>query len=128
MTNQKLGQLIRTYIDRVVNRQDLTAVDELVSLDYRGNGPDWTATTIEQLRQFYIDQYRDRPDWHIDVQETVELGDDVVVRAVAGGMVTIDGMNRRKRLEWMTHYRLKDGLISETHILSVVQHVLGPAT
>jgi hypothetical protein len=79
VTNQQLGQLIRTYIDRVVNRRDLTAVDELVSPDYRGTGPDWPATTIEKLRQFYIDQYRDRPDWHIDVQETVEVGEDVVV-------------------------------------------------
>ena len=63
---------------------------------------------------------RDRPDWHIDVQSTVEVGDSVVVRAEAGGTVTVDGKPSHRRLEWLTHYRVTDGLIAEINLLSSV--------
>ena len=114
-----VGQFVRDYIERVVNHGDLTGVDELVSPTYRGSGPEWP-TTIEELRQFYRKQVRDRPDWHIDVQETVELGDDLVARALAGGTVTVDGVHRRRRLEWLAHYRVTGGLIHEINLLAVV--------
>jgi hypothetical protein len=114
-----LCALVTSYIERVVNQRDLTAVDDLVSPDYSGSGPEW-ATDIHELRRFYEDQVRDRPDWHIGVQSTVELGDSVVVRAQAGGTVTVDGKQRHRRLEWLTHYRVTDGLITEINILSFV--------
>ena len=34
-----LGTFITSYIERVVNRRDLTAVDDMVSADYVGSGP-----------------------------------------------------------------------------------------
>ena len=114
-----LEQFVTAYIDRVVNRQDVTAVDDMVSPGYTGQGPDWPSTLAE-LRQFYLDQMRDRPDWHIDVQDAVELGDSVVVRALASGTVTVEGVARRKRLEWLTHYRVVDRLIAEINIMEVV--------
>ena len=114
-----VGQLVRDYIERVVNHGDLTGVDELVSPTYRGSGPEWP-TTIDELRQFYRKQVRDRPDWHIDVQETVEVGDDLVARALAGGTVTVDGVQRRRRLECLAHYRVHGGLIHEINLLAVV--------
>lgn len=73
----------------------------MVSPDYIGRGPEW-AMNIEELRQFYLTQTRDRPDRHIEVQDTVELGDSVVVQALAGGTVAVDGVSRRKNLEWLT--------------------------
>ena len=118
-----LGQQVREYIERVVNRRDPTAVDDLVSTHYRGSGLGWP-TTLDALRQFYVDQYRARPDWHIDVQESVELGSDVVVRALAGGAVTIEGVRRIRRLEWLGHYRWHDGLISEINVLAVEERGL----
>ena len=93
-----LGNFVRNYIDRVVNRRDVAAVDEFVSPDYVGSGPGWP-TSIEELHQLYRTQMRERPDWHIDVQDTVELGDSVVVRALAGGTVTRDGASRRTSFE-----------------------------
>lgn len=69
MGGSSVGQHVREYIERVVNRRDPTAVDDLVCPDYRGSGPDWP-TTLDALRQFYADQYRERPDWHIDVLES----------------------------------------------------------
>ena len=115
-----LGAFIRNYIERVVNRRDLTAVDDFVSTDYVGRGPGWAAN-IEELRRFYVEQIRNRPDWHIDVQETVELGDSVVILALAGGAVASDGKSRHNSLEWLAHYRVADRRITEIHILAVAQ-------
>lgn len=114
-----LEQLATEYIDRVVNRRDLTALDDMVAVEYRGSGPGWP-TTIEQLRQFYETQARDRPDWHIDVREAVELGNSVVIRAHAYGTVHDSGQARTKSLDWLTHYRFADGRISEINVLEVL--------
>lgn len=107
------------YIERVVNRRDTSGVAEMVADDYRGSGLGWPATR-DELLAFYDDQARSRPDWHIDVQATVELGDSVVVRAHAHGTVTDDGRQAVRRLEWLTHYRLRDGRISEINVLTLV--------
>lgn len=115
-----LGEFVRSYIERVVNQWDVTAVDDMVSTDYLGRGPAW-ATNIEQLRQFYVDQMRDRPNWRIEVQGTLELGDSVVAKALASGTVMTDGSHGRKCLEWLTHYRVVDRRITEINILGVVQ-------
>jgi hypothetical protein len=114
-----LGAFVSSYIERVVNRQDLTALDEMVSPLYAGRGPEW-ATTIDELRRFYTDQILERPDWHIDIQETVEVGDSVVVRALAGGTVRVDGVAHRKRLEWLAHYRVVGQRITEINLLAIV--------
>ncbi len=73
-----------------------------------------------QLRRFYEEQVRDCPDWHIDVEEVVELGDSVVVRAHAQGSVKGSGTQRPTALDWLTHYRFRDGRITEINLLTVV--------
>jgi predicted SnoaL-like aldol condensation-catalyzing enzyme len=115
-----LGRFVSTYIERVVNRQDLTALDEMVSPRYTGRGPEWP-TTIDELRQFYTDQIRERPDWHIDIQATVEVGDSVVVRAFAGGTVLVEGVARHRRLEWLAHYRVVGRCITEINLLAFAE-------
>ena len=115
----ELGELVVAYIERVVNERDLTAVSESVAADYRGSGPGWPATR-DALLAFYEEQARSRPDWHIDVQATIELGDSVVVRAQAHGTVTDDGRQELRRLEWLTHYRVRDGRICEINVLAIV--------
>ena len=114
-----LTDVVTEYIERVVNRRDLSAVDEIVDVGYRGSGHGWPATR-DELRAFYEAQARDRPDWHIDVQETVELGDSVVVRAHAHGTVIENGHDEQRHLEWLTHYRLAEGRIVEINVLAVV--------
>ena len=114
-----LGTFFTSYIERVVNRRDLTAVDDMVSADYIGSGQEWP-TDIDELRLFYVNQIRYRPDWHIDVQDTVELGDSVVARAIASGTVTVDGRPQRSHVEWLAHYRVVDRRITEINVLAVV--------
>lgn len=125
------AQIVTTYIDRVVNRRDISAVDEMVLPSYSGSGPGWP-TTYEALRRFYLDQYRERPDWHIDVVSTVELGSHVTVLANAWGNVLFDGEWRPRALTWLAHYRVAEGRIRSIDILEVVQQstvsVAGPVT
>ena len=104
------GDLVRAYLDRVVNRHDAGAVDELVAPDYGGSGHGWPHD-IDALRAFYERQARERPDWRIDVQETVEVGDWVAVRAHAG--------DAERRVEWLTVYRLSGGRIAEIRVLEL---------
>jgi SnoaL-like polyketide cyclase len=124
MSAGPLGAFVRGYLDRVVNRRDVTAVDDLVAADYRGTGQGWPAD-LDSLRQFYVRQAELRPDWRIDVQETMELGDVVAVRAFAGGSVSHDAGGSplatpyRKDVEWLTVYRVRDNRIAEITLLSV---------
>jgi len=71
MADGVLGDFVRTYIQRVVNERDSTAVDDMVSADYLGSGPVWPSDR-DGLRAIYQSQATPRPDWHIDVRETVE--------------------------------------------------------
>jgi predicted SnoaL-like aldol condensation-catalyzing enzyme len=122
----ELGALVRRFLDRVVNARDLTAVADLVSPDYVGSGPGWPEDR-EQLLAFYEAQARLRPDWHIDVLETVEVGDWVAVRAHAGGHVGHDDLGQplprpaRRDLEWLATYRLVGGRIAEVRLLVVAE-------
>lgn len=118
-TGPRLGPVLLEYLDRVVNRQDISGVDDLVSASYAGSGFGWPADATA-LRRFYEEQYRDRPDWRIDVQEVVELGTSVVARALAGGRARAGAGWESRRLEWLAHYRFHEGRIVEIHVLELV--------
>jgi hypothetical protein len=51
----------------------------------------------------------------------VELGDSVVVRALAGGTVTRDGASRRTSFEWLAPYQVVERLITDIHVLAAVK-------
>lgn len=114
---------IRSYLNRVVNARDVEAVEELVSPDYVGSGYGW-APTREKLHEFYRSQAALRPDWHIDLLATLEVGEWVAVRAHAGGTVAHDDAGvhtqpQRHAVEWLAAFRVVDGLLIETRILAV---------
>jgi hypothetical protein len=48
----------------------------------------------------------------------VELGDSVVVRALAGGTVTRDGASRRTSFEWLAPYQVVERLITDINVLA----------
>ena len=106
----ELGDFVRRYIDRAVNRRDASAVDDLVAGDYRGSGHGWPADATA-LRAFYERQARERPGWRIEVQETVEAGDWVAVRALAG--------DADRQVEWLAAYRVVAGRIAEIRVLAL---------
>ena len=127
MANGELARLYRKYIERVVNQHDMSAVDEMVSPDYVGGGHGWPET-IEELREFYGRQSRTRPDWRIDIQETVEVGEWVAVRAFAGGRQAYneDGSPQSPpfltSVEWLSIIRVVDRRIAEIRLVSWVDH------
>lgn len=112
------GRFVRAYLDRVVNRRDVSAVDELVDPGYHGGGFGWPSDR-EALRAFYAWQAEERPDWRIDVQETVEVGDCVVVRAHAGGTVVEQGVRAWRGVEWLAAYRLVAGRVVGIEVLAL---------
>ena len=125
MTSALLGRFIREYIERVVNQHDMSAVDEMVSDEFVGGGMGW-AQNVAELREFYDRQNRLRPDWRIDIQETVEVGQWVAVRALAGGHEAYneDGSPQDPpfltSVEWLTVYRVVGDRILEAKLLSAV--------
>jgi predicted SnoaL-like aldol condensation-catalyzing enzyme len=120
------GEVVRGYLERVVNGRDITAVEDTVAPGYRGTGPGWPAT-VEALRAFYLEQYRARPDWRIDVEATLELGDAVVVRAHAQGRIADEPGQPVKAVRWLAHYRLDDGRISRIDLLGLLPDTPRPA-
>ena len=126
MADGELGAFVRDYIRRVVNEHDIAAVDELVSPDYRGTGSDWQrlAPDIDALRAFYARQAVQRPDWRIDIQETIEVGDYVAVRAVAGGEQAFDddGAPRRPPFptgaEWLAVFHVVEHRVLEGRVVT----------
>jgi hypothetical protein len=119
-----LGLFVRRYLDAVVNQRDLAALDAMVSADYRGGGHGWPHD-LPALRAFYRWQAAARPDWRVEVQETVEVGDCVVVRAFAGGAIAARERHRPEAapsldsVEWLAVYRISDELISDIDILAI---------
>jgi hypothetical protein len=116
--------MVLRYLQRVVNERDLAAVDEMVADDYEGGGHGWPQTLAE-LRRFYAGQASKRPDWRIDVQETLELGECVVVRAEAGG--TVNDPERRlaagpaiERVAWVAAYWIGDEQIRRIQVLELI--------
>jgi hypothetical protein len=130
VANGELDRFIREYIERVVNQHDMSAVDEMVSPDYVGGGHGW-AQNIQDLREFYGHQNRTRPDWHIDIRESVEVGEWVAVRAFAGGQEAYneDGSPQAPpfltSVEWLAIFRVVDRRIVEVRIVSVADPLPG---
>jgi hypothetical protein len=110
----------------VVNEHDVTAVDEMVAPDYRGTGEDWQrlAPDFDALRSFYVRQAAQRPDWRIDIQETMEVGEYVAVRALASGQQAFDDDGAPRRppfpiaVEWLTTYHVVDGKIRDSCVVT----------
>lgn len=132
MQDGPLGKFICDFIEHVVNEHDLRAIDEalehMVSRDYRGTGTVWQlwAPDFDQLRRFYRRQAVQRPDWRIEIQQTVEVGEYVAVRALAGGSLAFDedGAPQKSPFptagEWLSIYRVVDGRIMEANVVAWV--------
>lgn len=126
MADGDLGAFVRDYIGRVVNEHDIAAVDEMVSPHYRGTGDDWQrlAPDFDALRTFYTRQAAQRPDWRIDVQESIEVGEYVAVRALAGGQQAFDDDGAPRQppfptaVEWLTVYHVVDRMIVDSSVVA----------
>lgn len=115
-----LGARVLAYLDRAVHARDLAAVDDCVAPDFAGHGfpPD-----RESLRAFYEWQARVAPEWRIDVEDLVEQGDRVAVRAHAYGFRTesepgVPHERTWRELDWIAIYRFEGDRIAELWVVS----------
>lgn len=111
--------VVLALIDRAVHGRDPSAVDDLVAPDYAGHG---FPADRESLRAFYAWQARTAPDWRIDVEDVVESGDRVAVRAHAYGTRSESAPGvplpapAYRDLEWIAIYRVADGRVAEVWV------------
>lgn len=124
MADGQLGTFVREFMECVVNSHDLNTIDravnEMVSPEWHGD----MAPDVEGLRAFYHRQAIQRPDWHIDAQETLEVGEYVATRALAGGKLAFDqdGLPWQPgypiAVEWLTVTRIVDGKAVEGRLVT----------
>jgi predicted SnoaL-like aldol condensation-catalyzing enzyme len=115
------AEVVRRYIETVINSGRVDLIDAYVAADYRGHGFN---RTRDDLAAFMAWQSRTAPDWHIDIQDVVAAGDRVVVRANASGHTrelqpgVPSAELQLRRIEWIAIYRVADALIAEAWVVS----------
>jgi predicted ester cyclase len=81
MQPERLKALTREYIERVWNRQELDALDELASPDYRRHlGPTQPAIGLAAQKERLRGLLRAMPDTRFEIEDLIAEGDRVVFR------------------------------------------------
>ena len=85
------ADLARRFYEDVMNRGDLAAVDEILTADFvdHEEGPPGSPEGIEGVK-FFVTTFREAfPDLQVTIEDTIESGDRLAVRATMRG--THDG-------------------------------------
>lgn len=77
MSLEKNKTLIRK-VNEVLNRKDLTILDEFMALDYFDHTNQLRGK--EDVKQFYTKAFKDLPDFHRTIEDIIAEGDKVWVR------------------------------------------------
>jgi ketosteroid isomerase-like protein len=80
------------FVNRI-NRRDVDLLCELMTEDHRFVDSDGTVTVTEResMREGWCGYYAMVPDYRIDIEETIDSGDVVVLLGIASGTCTADG-------------------------------------
>ncbi|MGD2152917.1 MAG: nuclear transport factor 2 family protein [Gemmatimonadales bacterium] len=80
------------FVDRI-NRRDVDLLCKLMTEDYRFIDSDGTVsvTDRESQREGWLAYYALVPDYRIDIEETIESGNVVLLLGTASGTCTADG-------------------------------------
>ncbi len=75
--------LVREYLDRLLNKRDLSVCDQFLSNDYRDHdaSPD-SAPGPQSIKEFVARFLEDYPDMRVDIQDSIAEGTRVAVRVV----------------------------------------------
>ncbi len=74
MSLEKNKALIRK-VNEALNRKDLTILDEFMAPDYVDHTNNLRGK--EEVRQFYVATFKDLPDFHRTIEDTIAEGDKV---------------------------------------------------
>ncbi|MBN1530557.1 MAG: ester cyclase [Thermoleophilaceae bacterium] len=128
------ADLARRFYEDVMVGGDLGALDEILTADFvdHEEGPPGTPDGIEGVR-FFVTTFREAfPDLQVSMDDVIESGDRVVVRATMHGTQTGDLMGvpasgNRVELEMIDIVRVQDGRVAEhwgtTDNLSLMQQI-----
>ena len=126
--------LARRFYEEVFNAGDLDAVDELLTPDFvdHEEGPPGTPEGIEGVKAF-VAMYREAfPDLHATVEDMVEEGDKIAVRATFtgthdGDFMGIPASGRKISIQAMDLVRVVDGRAAEhwgvTDVMGLMQQI-----
>src|SRR5258706_15317534 len=112
-------RLYQRLADEVLNKKDLSVVDELLSVDFAEHvGGQRRQVGIEGFKAARRRRNAAFPDWHVVVDDLVAEGDKVVVRATGGGTHTGEFMGiaptgKRISVTWIAIYRVANGRLAE---------------
>ena len=114
MSVENNKQLIREYIEKVVNTGNVNDLEKYISPDfYEGNKPCGQIVGIEGAKQHILGVRQTYPDLHLTIEQQIAEGDWVVTRITARGThqgswlgmkptgkkVTITGVNIEKVID-----------------------------
>jgi steroid delta-isomerase-like uncharacterized protein len=112
--------LARRFYEEVFNAGDLDAIDQLLTPDFvdHEEGPPGTPDGIEGVKAF-VTMYREAfPDIHVTIDDMVEEGDRIAVRATFTGthdgeFMGVPASGRSIKIEAIDMVRVVDGKAAE---------------
>ena len=119
MSTEASKAVLRDLIERIINRRELAAADELFAADVVDHSPPpGVPAGLEGVRQTFALMQRAYPDWQTTIEDLIAEGDRAVARVThrgthAGDFFGIPPTGRR--VQWTaTHVvRVADGKVTE---------------
>lgn len=118
MSNNEQRALTLDYIERVWNRGDPAALEELTTRSFRYHLGGQSARDRNGMREFLQATRSAFPDWRVEVTDVVVDGDRVAVRWTGrvthgGSFHGIPPTGRRIHVSGINLYRVENGKIAE---------------
>ena len=126
------ADLARRFYEDVMNRGDLAAIDEMLTADFvdHEEGPPGTPEGIEGVK-FFVTTFREAfPDLQVTIEDTIESGDRLAIRATMRGthdgeLMGVPPSGRRVELGMIDIVRVEGDRVAEhwgaTDNLSLMQ-------
>lgn len=110
--------IIRRFVDRVINNQDLTVIDEIVHPHYVYRTPEQQLNGRQALRQLFTEYHKAFPDLHANINDLISTDEKVVLLFSLTGthkndFMGIPATGKSIHVHGMTYSRLENGQIIE---------------
>jgi steroid delta-isomerase-like uncharacterized protein len=114
------ADLARRFYEDVMNRGDLAVVDELLTADFvdHEEGPPGSPDGIDGVK-FFVTTFREAfPDLQVTVEDTIESGDRLAIRATMrgthdGDLMGVPPSGRHVELSMIDIVRVEGGRVAE---------------
>ena len=117
------AELIRWAFD-MLNRQDIASLRRFWTADTTERFPDRTCRGEEEIAAYFQGLFDAMPDFHMEIVNLVEAGDDVYVQWVLTGTHSgapvqgIEATGRRLEVDGIDHFVVRDGKVVSNFVVS----------